>query len=59
MLLGWLRAGLVTSAAKQGKSERSTMAQTGHHSVTMVRRYIRDANLLTDNAAAGSGCEGC
>jgi len=50
-----LRAGLVTSAAKAGKSERAIMAQTGHRSVTMVRRYIRDTNLFTENAAAGIG----
>ena len=29
------------------------MAQTGHRSVVMVRRYIRDENLFTENAAAG------
>jgi len=50
-----LRAGLATSAAKAGKSERAIMAQTGHRSVAMVRRYIRDANLFTENAAAGIG----
>ena len=50
-----LRAGLATAAAKAGKSERAIMAQTGHRSVTMVRRYIRDANLFSDNAAAGLG----
>lgn len=48
-----LRAGLATAAAKAGKSERAIMAQTGHRSVTMVRRYIRDASLFADNAAAG------
>jgi len=48
-----LRAGLATSAAKAGKSERAIMNQTGHRSVTMVRRYIRDASLFTDNACAG------
>ena len=48
-----LRAGLATSAAKAGKSERAIMAQTGHRSVAMVRRYIRDANLFSENAAAG------
>jgi integrase len=48
-----LRAGLATSAAKAGKSERAIMAQTGHRSVTMVRRYIRDASLFSENAAAG------
>lgn len=50
-----LRAGLATSAAKAGKSERAIMAQTGHRSVAMVRRYIRDANLFSENAAAGIG----
>lgn len=50
-----LRAGLATSAAKAGKSERSIMAQTGHRSSAMVRRYIRDATLFDDNAAAGIG----
>ncbi len=34
---------------------RSLLAQTGHRSVTMVRRYIRDASLFSDNAAAGLG----
>ena len=48
-----LRAGLATSAAKAGKSERAIMAQTGHRSVAMVRRYIRDADLFSENAAAG------
>jgi integrase len=50
-----LRAGLATSAAKAGKSERSIMAQTGHRSTQMVRRYIRDASLFSDNAADGIG----
>ena len=48
-----LRAGLATSAAKAGKSERAIMKQTGHRSATMVRRYIRDADLFSENAAAG------
>jgi integrase len=48
-----LRAGLTTAAAMAGKSERSIMSQTGHRSVTMVRRYIRAASVFTDNAAAG------
>jgi integrase len=48
-----LRAGLATAAAKAGKSERAIMRQTGHKSAAMVRRYIRDAELFTDNAAAG------
>ena len=47
-----LRAGLATAAAIAGASERSIMAQTGHKSVGMVRRYIRDGDLFRDNAAA-------
>jgi hypothetical protein len=31
------------------------MAQTGHRSVAMVRRYIRDGSLFRDNAAAKTG----
>ncbi|MFN7992735.1 MAG: site-specific integrase [Bryobacteraceae bacterium] len=50
-----LRSGLVTAAVRAGASERSIMAQTGHRSVTMVRRYIRDASLFMDNAAATTG----
>ncbi len=48
-----LRSGLATSAARAGRSERSIMAQTGHKSVTMVRKYIRSGSLFLDNAAAG------
>ena len=50
-----LRAGLATSAAAAGVSERAIMAQTGHRSVMMVRRYIRDGSLFRENAAAGVG----
>ena len=50
-----LRAGLATSAAAAGASERSIMDQTGHRSVAMVRRYIRDGSLFRDNAAAKLG----
>jgi hypothetical protein len=31
------------------------MAQTGHKSVAMVRRYIRDGDLFRENAAAQVG----
>jgi integrase len=48
-----LRAGLATAAARAGKSERSIMAQTGHRSVQMVRKYIREGSLFIENAAAG------
>jgi integrase len=50
-----LRAGLATAAAIGGASERSIMAQTGHRSVAMVRRYIRDGSLFRENAAARTG----
>jgi len=50
-----LRAGLATSAAAAGVSERAIMAQTGHKSLAMVRRYIREGTLFTDNAAAAVG----
>lgn len=50
-----LRSGLVTAAAIAGVSERAIMQQTGHKSSAMVRRYIRDANLFRDNAAARIG----
>jgi integrase len=50
-----LRAGLATSAAAAGASERSIMDQTGHKSVQMVRRYIREGSLFRDNAAAHVG----
>jgi integrase len=50
-----LRAGLATSAAAAGHGERAIMNQTGHRSVTTVRRYIRDGNLFRENAAAGLG----
>ncbi len=29
------------------------MVQTGHRSAQTVRRYIRDGELFTENAAAG------
>ena len=50
-----LRAGHATSAAIAGASERSIMQQTGHRSVQMVRRYIRDGSLFRENSAAKLG----
>lgn len=44
-----LRAGLATSAAAAGAEERDIMNQTGHHSVDMVRRYIRKGSLFSSN----------
>jgi site-specific recombinase XerD len=48
-----LRAGLVTSAAQAGVSGWKIRQQTGHKSEAMLLRYIRDANIFTDNAAGG------
>ncbi len=50
-----LRAGLATSAAAHGKGDRSIMAQGRWKSRAMVDRYVRDASLFRDNAAAGIG----
>ncbi|MBA3534258.1 MAG: tyrosine-type recombinase/integrase [Ardenticatenales bacterium] len=50
-----LRAGLATSAAAVGVSERDIMRQTGHKSEAMVRRYVREGNLFRDNAAGKVG----
>ncbi len=50
-----LRAGLATSAAAHGVEERKIMDQTGHKSVTMVRKYIREGELFRGNAAGRVG----
>jgi len=43
------------TAAAAGKSEHSIMKQTGHRSVAMDRRYIREGTMFRDNAAANMG----
>jgi integrase len=50
-----LRAGLATAAAAAGVSERAIMNQTGHRSVVVARRYIREGSLFRENAAASVG----
>lgn len=50
-----LRADHAMSAAIAGASERSIMNQTGHRSVQMVRRYIRDGSLFRENSAGKLG----
>lgn len=50
-----LRSGFATQAAIGGASERSIQTQTGHRSVQMLRRYIRDGNLWRENAAGKLG----
>jgi len=45
-----LRSGFATSAALAGASERSIQKQTGHVSIDVLRRYIREAEVFRDNA---------
>jgi site-specific recombinase XerD len=47
-----LRAGMVTQAAINGAEERDIARTTGHHSVGMLRRYIRD-----DRASFGASAQ--
>lgn len=44
-----LRHGFATSAAQHHVEERQIMRQTRHHSQTIVRRYIDEADRLIDN----------
>ena len=39
--------------SRPGKSERAILKQTGHKSLPMVRRYIREGSLFRDNATDG------
>lgn len=48
-----LRAGLVTEAARAGRTESQIMRQTGHRSSAIVRAYIRHANVWDCNPADG------
>jgi site-specific recombinase XerC len=48
-----LRAGLATTAALAGRSDRAIMAQGRWKSRTMVDRYVRTADAWRDNASAG------
>lgn len=48
-----LRAGMVTQAAINGVEEREIAKTTGHHSVGMVRRYIRDGRAFGASAQLG------
>jgi integrase len=50
-----LRAGHATTADRNGASEASIMRQTGHRSVAMVRRYIREGSIFHDNTGAKLG----
>jgi site-specific recombinase XerD len=50
-----LRAGLATQAALNGVNERSIQEQTGHKSLPILRRYIREGSLFRENAASKIG----
>jgi integrase len=50
-----LRSGLATAAAQANKSANDIMRQTGHKSLNMVQKYIREATLFNNNAASGIG----
>lgn len=50
-----VRAGLVTEAALNGVAERVIAAQTGHRSISTLRRYVRTRELFGENAARGAG----
>jgi integrase len=46
-----LRAGLATQAYRNGANELAIMQQTGHRSLSTVRKYIREGSLFRDNPA--------
>jgi integrase len=50
-----LRAGCATQAAMNGVREFVIMKQTGHKTEKTLRRYIRNAELFRENAAAAIG----
>ena len=50
-----LRAGCITQAAMKGVREVVIQRQTGHKTMSMLRRYIRSSEILRENAAAGLG----
>jgi integrase len=50
-----LRSGHVTTAARAGVPELVIMRQTGHRSVTTLRKYIRNGELFVVNGASKLG----
>jgi integrase len=50
-----LRAGMATTAAIHGAGELEIARTTGHKTSAMVRRYIRDGELLRSNMTARLG----
>jgi predicted ATP-grasp superfamily ATP-dependent carboligase len=52
-----LRAGCVTQAAMKGVREFVIMRQTGHKTVTTLRRYIRSGEIFRETRLPASGSE--
>tara|TARA_B100000686_G_C16704097_1_gene925189 strand:+ start:170 stop:1117 length:948 start_codon:yes stop_codon:yes gene_type:complete len=50
-----LRSGFATQAARGGADEKSIMKTTGHKSVQMVHRYIKDSRRFKNSAAKKLG----
>ena len=50
-----LRAGFVTVATINGASERDIQKITGHVSLEVLRRYIRDADIFRESASRKLG----
>lgn len=50
-----LRAGFATVAAMNGASEREIQKTTGHVSLEVLRRYIRDGEIFRENASRKLG----
>lgn len=48
-----LRAGFVTAAFQKNKNPKKVMEQTGHRTVEILMRYVREQGLFEDNAASG------
>lgn len=48
-----LRAGLVTSAVRAGKQIKSIQAQTGHKTLEVLYRYVREQEAFKDSPSAG------
>jgi hypothetical protein len=46
---------LAAAAASAGVQERVIAQTTGHKSMTMLRRYIREGSLFNENAASAVG----
>ena len=50
-----LRAGFATQAARNGATAFDIMRQTGHRSIALVSRYIREAELFRDSPGSKLG----